>query len=242
MSPIEILEDVAVELVQHVGDDNGVVAAARISLNSDRQVVTLNNSDPKWVEKRRGLINYLLSEKHGTPFEHNSITFRVEAPIFVFREWHRHRIQSYNEMSGRYTELPPRFYVPAADRPLINVGTSARPEMALADHATVDFVRQGLEVHYIESWKKYQALLKLGIAKEVARLVLPVGIMSQMYATANLRSWLHFLSLRTQDARAKFPSRPQREIAMAAEKVEAILTELFPVTLAVFNDNGRMAP
>lgn len=241
---IEVLDDVIVDLVQHVGSDLGIVEAARISQDRDRRSGS-NAEDGSLApvaEKDAGLINYLIRERHGTPFEHNSITFRVEAPIFVFREWHRHRMQSYNEMSGRYTELLPRFYAPGPDRALVNVGSSARPEMAPADPEVVHLVHENLLDHYKASWVKYQLLLDLGVAKEVARLVLPVGTMSQMYATANLRAWLHFLSLRTNDPRARVVSRPQREIEMAAEKVEVILERLFPVTLSSFNANGRTAP
>lgn len=235
MTDISLLEDVDVELVQHVGSDRGIAEAARVSLLADRLPGPLG-------EKDRGLINYLLREKHGTPFEHNAITFRVRAPIFVFREWHRHRIQSYNEMSGRYIEMLPEFYVPSAGRPLVNVGTSSRPEMGPAPAHVVEQAHEELEDAYQYAWRSYQNLLGLGIAKEVARLVLPVGLMSQMYVTANLRAWMHFLSLRTHDETAAHVSRPQREIEMAAEKVEAILADLFPTTIAAFNQHGRVAP
>lgn len=235
---IDITPDVSVKLIDHSGSDQSIVRAARVSLLDDANV----SFEGEEGDRNRGLIRYLARERHGTPFEHNSVTFRVEAPIFVFREWHRHRIQSFNEMSGRYTEMLPRFYAPHADRPLVNIGTSARPKMGPADQKVVDQVRDELVEAYTCAWGSYQYLLGLGIAKEVARLVLPVGIMSQMYATANLRAWLHFISLRTGNEEATFVSRPQREIEMAAEQIEAILEHLFPVAIQAFRDNGRVAP
>lgn len=235
---IEILSDVTVELVQSVGSDLGVVHAARISTGADRD----SAFDGELVERDKGLINYLMRERHGTPFEHNSITFRVEAPIFVFREWHRHRIQSYNETSGRYSELAPRFYIPDAARPLINVGTSAAPMMEPADVDTIVAVHEEIEDAYHYAWRSYQNLLNLGIAKEVARLVLPVGIMSTMYATANLRAWMSFLSLRVRDEAAAYPTRPQREIEMAGEKISDLLANQFPVSMAAFVKHKSVAP
>jgi thymidylate synthase (FAD) len=234
MTDIKYYDDVEVELVDHMGSDVSIARAAQVSLKGE------NDPDPA---KIKGLINYLMREHHGSPFEHNDITFYVKAPIFVFREWHRHRAGfSYNEMSGRYTELLPEFYLPAPSRPLVNVGTSARPEMGPAVAEVVSDVQGILQTNYEANWNDYQELLKLGIAKEVARLALPVAVMSQMYVSANLRAWLSFISLRTHDKDAVHVSRPQHEIELAARKVEAALTELFPIAMAAFNENGRVAP
>lgn len=234
MAEITFLDGVTVELVQHVGDDISVVRAAQVSLKG------ANDPDP---DKGSGLINYLLREKHGSPFEHNSFTFYVKAPIFVFREFHRHRIGwSYNEMSGRYTKLLPEFYVPNARRPLVNVGTSAKPEFGEGTDEQFSGVVVAQQESYIKAWEEYEYLLEMGIGNEVARTVLPVGIYSQMYATANARSIMNFLSLRTKDERATHLSRPQHEIELVARKIEDIFAEKMPITYEAFNRYGRVAP
>jgi thymidylate synthase (FAD) len=239
MTDLTLFSDVEVELVQHVGGDSSVVHAARISTAAEGTSLDFSGDAG---EKDKGLINYLMREHHGTPFEHNSVTFRVKAPIMVFREWHRHRIQSYNEQSGRYTIFAPEFYVPGNDRPLVNIGTSAKPEMAPADPEIHEKFVADLVAGYEQQWKRYEDATRMGIANEMARLHLPTSIMSSMYVTANLRAWLHFLGLRTSEENAAHKGRPQREIVMAAEKIEKILTELFPVSLATFNSHGRIAP
>lgn len=235
MTPIEIHDDVSVLLVRASGDDNSVAQAARVS------VVGANSlSDDA---KDAGLIGYLMRKKHGSPFEHNSMSFYVKAPIFVFREFHRHRVGwSYNEMSGRYTVLPAEFYIPKPDRKLVNAGGSANPRFEPGSDAQVQQVRQALTATYQDAWDAYDELLGAGIANEVARLVLPVGVMSQMYATCNARSLMNFLALRTADERAAYPSNPQHEIELVARKLEAVFAARFPVTYAAFNENGRVAP
>lgn len=229
----------SVDLVDHMGSDASVVAAARVSVvGSDAKEFEHVNAD-----EHRGLINYLMKAKHGTPFEHNSITVRVEAPLFVYREWHRHRVPwSYNEESGRYKQLEPVFHVPGPERPLVNKGTSARPEMVPGNPRQYRDLVQRMKRQYASAYADYQASLMDGVAKEVAREVLPVGIYSTMYATSNVRGIMNFLGLRTEDDRARFPSKPQYEIQQAAAEVEAIFAELFPITYAAWNDAGRVAP
>lgn len=230
---ITFLDDVTVSLIRNAGGDESVVQAARVSVEGANEI----------QEGGDRLINYLMRKKHGSPFEHNMMTFYVKAPIFVFREFHRHRVGwSYNEMSGRYTVLPPEFYIPKPDRKLVNVGTSANPRFEPGTEDQVHGLGFALETVYTTAWEAYQVLLKNGIANEVARLVLPVGIMSQMYATCNARSLMNFLALRTADERATFPSNPQHEINLVASKMETIFAELFPLTYKSFNDNGRVAP
>ena len=235
MTKIRLRSDIKVEHVQHVGDDAAIAKAAWIS----------TENEPKLQDEGRipGLINYLIQHRHGTPFEHNSITFRVEAPIMVFREWHRHRIQSYNEQSGRYTQFLPHFYAPPADRPLINSGSSARPKFELGEQTQL---HQGftelLGLSYEASWNTYQEALDWGVSNEMARLALPVSTYSSMYATGNLRAWLHFISLRTSKDNAQWQGHPQWEIVQAALEVEEVLADIFPVTLAAFDKHGRVAP
>lgn len=223
-----------VTLVAHHGDDLSVVAAARVSVRG-----ATSDTDTVQIE---GLIGYLMKHRHGTPFEHNSMTFRVHAPIFVFREWHRHRVWSYNEESGRYKTLDPVFHIPASDRPLVNIGTSARPRMEAGTNEQYMRQTNRMRASYEASYSAYLEALEDGVAKEVAREVLPVGIFSSMYATANLRGILHFLSLRTHREDAAYVSHPQYEIEQAADQVEQIVARLFPITYATFCTNGRVAP
>lgn len=231
---MEFRSDPTVELVDSMGTDDSVVAAARVSVNGDEATP---------ANEAVGLINYLMSHRHGTPFEHATVKFRIEAPIFVFREFHRHRVGwSYNEMSGRYTELKPVFHVPAADRPLVNVGTSARPKMVPGTEEQYDLLVETLTTSYRIAFTDYLHLMEKGVAKEVAREVLPVGIYSQMYATANMRSLMHFLSLRTHDEQAAIVSHPQYEIEQVARAMEDVFRDLWPLTYDSWNDNGRQAP
>jgi thymidylate synthase (FAD) len=183
-----------------------------------------------------GLINYLMEHKHGSPFEHGSATFRIEAPIFVFREFHRHRIGwSYNEMSGRYTQLRPRFYVPDDNRPLVQGGTSARPKLMPGEPHHIELVQRRQRELYEAAWEAYEAQLAQGVAKEVARNVLPVGIFTEMYATANPRSIMKFLELRLAD-------NAQYEIRMVAHAIAYLFKQHWPVTYDAWLSNGKIAP
>ncbi|MDT0269270.1 FAD-dependent thymidylate synthase [Streptomyces sp. DSM 44915] len=231
--------DMTVELVKHTASDTDVLFAARVSTAGERSLEELGK-DP---ERSRGLINYLLRDRHGSPFEHNSMTFLISAPIFVFREFHRHRVGwSYNEESGRYRELAPVFYVPDAERPLVQRGRPGKYEFVAGSVEQQVLVGKVLEDSYRQSYAAYQELLAAGVAREVARAALPVGLYSTMYATCNARSLMHFLGLRTKDERARVPSFPQREIELVAQAMEAEWARLMPVTHAAFNDNGRVAP
>jgi thymidylate synthase (FAD) len=231
--------DVTVELVRSAATDTDVLWAARVS-TAGEQSLEETQKDPA---KSKGLINFLMRDRHGTPFEHNSMTFFISAPIFVFREFHRHRSGwSYNEESGRYRELQPVFYVPGADRRLVQQGRPGKYEFHEGTPEQHKVVSEAMEASYRASYEAYQEMLAAGVAREVARAVLPVGLFSSMYATCNARSLMHFLSLRTKDDRATVPSFPQREIEMVAEQMEAAWAELMPLTHAAFNEHGRVAP
>ena len=231
--------DVTVELVKHAAADTDVLWAARVSTAGEQSLEELSK-DP---ERSKGLINYLMRDRHGSPFEHNSMTFFVSAPLFVFREFHRHRVGwSYNEESGRYRQLQPVFYVPDASRKLVQQGRPGRYEFVEGTPAQHELTGQAMEDSYRQAYETYQELLAAGVAREVARAVLPVGLYSSMYATCNARSLMHFLGLRTKHEQAKVPSFPQREIEMVAEQMEAHWAELMPLTYAAFNSNGRVAP
>ncbi|MEY9849791.1 FAD-dependent thymidylate synthase [Streptacidiphilus sp. MAP5-3] len=232
-------DDVTVELVRSSAEDADVLFAARVSTAGEQSLEELQK-DP---ERSRGLINFLMRDRHGTPFEHNSMTFFISAPIFVFREFHRHRAGwSYNEESGRYRELQPVFYIPSAERKLVQRGRPGKYEFFEGTPEQQKAVTEAMEDSYRQSYARYQEMLEAGVAREVARAVLPVGLFSSMYATCNARSLMHFLSLRTKDERAKVPSFPQREIEMVAEKMEQLWAGLMPLTHEAFNTHGRVAP
>ncbi|MER5640923.1 FAD-dependent thymidylate synthase [Kitasatospora sp. NPDC002227] len=235
----EFRSDVTVDLVRSAAQDSDVIWAARVSTAGEQSLEALQQ-DP---EKSKGLINFLMRDRHGTPFEHNSMTFFISAPIFVFREFHRHRSGwSYNEESGRYRELQPVFYVPGADRKLVQQGRPGRYEFVDGTDKQQAVVAEQMQKAYAEAYKAYQEMLAEGVAREVARAVLPVGLFSSMYATCNARSLMHFLSLRTKAENAKVPSFPQREIEMVAEAMEEQWAKLMPLTHAAFNEHGRVAP
>ena len=236
---IDLRSEVSVELVKHSAADSDVLFAARVSTVGEQSLDEMGK-DP---ERSKGLINYLMRDRHGSPFEHNSMTFFISAPIFVFREFMRHRVGwSYNEESGRYRELQPVFYVPDTSRKLVQQGRPGKYVFVEGTPEQHEFVEQAMEESYRQAYGTDQEMLAAGVAREVARAVLPVGLFSSMYATCNARSLMHFLGLRTQHELAKVPSFPQREIEMVGEKMEEQWAKLMPLTYAAFNANGRVAP
>ncbi|MEV5330812.1 FAD-dependent thymidylate synthase [Streptomyces werraensis] len=237
MTEYTFRDDVTVELVKSDATDSDVATAARVS--------TIGGSHERVVDltKDRGLINYLMRDRHGSPFEHVTFTFYVEAPLFVAREQMRHRAGwSYNEESGRYKELRPVFYVPAPDRPLKQVGKPGAYEFEQGSAVQRLWTRETLKSAYVDAYEAYEAMLRNDVAREVARMALPVGIFTSYYATCNARSLMHYLGLRTKSSVATFPSFPQREIEMVAEKMEDLFAERMPITYGAFNRNGRVAP
>jgi len=230
-----------VELVRSSAHDSDVLFAARVSTQGEQ---TLESAQDESVDasRSRGLINYLMRDRHGSPFEHNSMTFYVQAPIFVFREFMRHRIASYNEESGRYRELKPVFYVPGPERNLVQVGKAGAYDFLPGTPEQTALVNSEVTAVALESFASYQRILDAGVAREVARIVLPLTIYSSMYVTLNARSLMNFLSLRTKREDTTFPSFPQREIEMCAEQMETHFAELMPLTYEAFNQNGRVAP
>lgn len=206
------------------------------------RVSTLGSASAESGEAR-GLINYLMKNRHGSPFEHGSMTFLIEAPIFVAREFMRHRAGwSYNETSGRYKELDPLFYVPSIDRNLVQKGKPGEYEFNAGSPLQMRIIAEAHDDAYVMAWSAYQQMLDAGIAREVARNVLPVGLFTSFYATCNPRSLMHFLSLRTKDPQATFPSFPLREIEMVAEQMERTFGDHFPFTYSAWHANGRVAP
>ena len=223
MTQIELRSDIKVEYIQHMGDDEIIAKAARVSTGKDQE----DN------DKIRGLIRYLARERHTSPFEHTALTVRIEAPIFVAREAMRHRTFSFNEISGRYAELKPEFYMPQHERGLTNKGTGAHPEIvsgsgmqwakAVAEHDDA----------YANSWLAYQAMLGQGVATEVARNVLPVATYTAWYMTGNLHAWFNFLYLRDGDV-----GHPQYEIVQLAQQVWPIIEEHWPIAASAWKEKN----
>lgn len=231
---INLRSDFPVDMVQNVGSDLMICRAARVSTMGSESLTS---------EESAGLINFLMKGRHGSPFEHGLMTFRVSAPIFVWREFMRHRIGwSYNEQSGRYMEMLPQFYTPNVERPLVQIGKAGAYLFEPGDLTQYEGMFKAMSISYETSWEQYTNILKLNVAKEVARMVLPVATYSSAYVTCNARSMMSFLSLRTKDETSMFPSYPQWEINKLADAMEVIFKELYPLTHAAFQANGRVSP
>lgn len=230
---MKIISKITTELIDSMASDETVVRAARVS----------TGTDSKGLEQGgKGLINYLMRDRHGSPFEHSTFTFRVHAPIFVFRELMRHRIASYNEESGRYMELQPVFYAPDENRNLVQVGKPGAYEFEAGTAAQYFYVLDAIQRNSSDSYERYLELLSQGVAREVARMVLPLNIFSSAYVTINARSLMNLVSLRVKSSESTYPSFPQREIEMMAEEMEKHLKDLMPFTHEAFVNNGRVAP
>ncbi len=235
---IEFRSDITVELVRANASDADVVFAARVSTVGEQSLEDVD-ADP---QRSAGLINYLMRDRHGSPFEHNSMTFFVKAPIFVWREHMRHRIASYNEESARYRELLPVFYVPSHERPLVQSGKPGAYEFHPGTPAQSELVERTIQESCTAAYSGYLEMLEAGVAREVARMVLPVTIYSSAYVTMNARALMNFLSLRRKVEGSYFVSYPQREIEMVAEVYEDHFAQLMPLTHSAFNEHGRVAP
>jgi thymidylate synthase (FAD) len=219
-----VLDHGFVRLDDWMGDDLSVVNAARVSFG-----VRVNEMG----DKDAGLIRYLMSKRHGTPFEHNAFKFHVKAPLFIFREWQRHRIGSFNELSGRYKEFEnPDFYVPDDFRTQTGKPGAYTFEkwQGSKKQAQATMLR-----HFQDSLDLYKWYVEAGMAKEQARIVLPLALYSEMYWTVNARSLMNFLSLRNHPDAAK-------EIQDYAQAVEPLWAEKMPITHNAFVNNERIAP
>jgi len=229
---MEMTSEINVELIQNVGGDEAVVAAARVSTGTDLA--------QKSEEANNGLIGYLMRNRHGSPFEHGSMTFRISAPVVFWWEQVRHRIGwSYNLESGRYKRLEGRFYVPEHARK--QTGKPGRYE--IVDAPELDEMMQQEMLACAEMcWGSYNRMAEAGMANEVARLVLPFNIYYSGYATCNPRSLMAFMSLRTMHEDARYPSKPQKEIRMVGDQYEAEFRRLYPTTWRAWHEAGRVAP
>jgi thymidylate synthase (FAD) len=215
-----------VRLDAAMADDLSVVNSARVSFAVRREQMD---------DRDAGLIRFLMRSRHGSPFEHNSFRFHIRTPIFVAREWFRHRIGSFNEESGRYHKLEGDFYVPDPEAVRSQVGKpgaySFEPVGDELAGETIDTIQRV----YKELYQEYLGLVEKGVAKELARSILPFGIFTQFYWTLNARSLMNFLSLRNAEP-------AQYEIRVYAEAVERLFAEKMPITHASFVEFGRRAP
>lgn len=250
---IDVLDAGYIEVVDIWGSDEKIIEAARMSTDKgfqgwgrrcvscgflesaqDHEAGCEEASRTEGVRYREGdekLLRYLWEHKHATPFEMAGMIVEVKAPIFVFREWHRHRTQSYNEMSARYIPLPDENYTPTVERLLINSNTNkqagvVKGALGLTEVAAETF-QTLLKQSYMDAEGLYQNALQAGVPKELARLCLPVGRYSKMRASANLRNWLAFLTLRMDSA-------AQWEIRQFANAVGQMISESFPKTWELF--------
>lgn len=237
---MQFRSDMTVDLVDSMARDADVVSAARVSTQGQASRLVETELAPDSGESK--LILYLMRARHGSPFEHSVMKFYIEAPIFVWREIMRHRIASYNEESGRYRQLRPTFYVPARDRLLQQIGKPGHYSFIEGTPEQVSQVGEVLRRDARITYAGYEALLASGVAREVARMGLPLNLFSSGYMTLNARSLMNFLSLRTIRPDATYPSYPQREIAMVADQVEGHWQKLMPLTHAAFESQGRVAP
>src|SRR5690348_3940985 len=223
---IDVLDHGFVRLDAAMADDLSVANAARVSFA--RRKTELDEAD-------EGLIRFLMRDRHGTPFEHNAFRFHIRTPIFVAREWFRHRMGSFNEFSMRYARATDDFYVPQAEDVRTQVGKPGAYSFEQVDAELAEETRERLREVYDTAYATYEELVERGVARELARAVLPVGAYTEFYWTVNARSLMNFLSLRAAEA-------AQREIRQYAEACETFLAAQMPVTYEAFIANGRTAP
>jgi thymidylate synthase (FAD) len=223
---IRVLDHGFVRLDDVMASDLSVVNGARVSFA--RRKDELDDADA-------GLIRFLMRERHGTPFEHNAFRFHIRCPIFVAREWMRHRVGSFNEFSLRYAKASEDFYVPEAEDVRTQVGKPGAYTFETVEPGLAEETREALREVYDHAYDTYERLVEAGVAREVARSVLPVGAYTEFYWTVNARSLMNFVSLRAAET-------AQREIRRYAEAVERFLELYMPITHAAFVANERTAP
>jgi len=223
---IDVLDHGYVRLVDHMGSDLSVVRAARVSYDAAWRAGGDEMGD-------RRLIRYLWRNKHSTPFEAVTFTFEVVAPIFVLRQWHRHRTWSYNEVSGRYVVLPDQFYVPDPNR--IGVQSMDNKQVRIIDDEVRNNESHMMHVTCMAAFKSYDTLLALGVPREVARMVLPLATYSHMFATVDLLNLFKFIALRDHE-------HAQWEIMQYAKALFELVRPIVPVCCEAFDDGrtGRL--
>ena len=220
LEQIDVLDHGFVRYRHHMGDDLAVVHNARQSYDAEWTAGVDGIGDDK-------LLGYLMKNGHNTPFEVCALTVQVKAPIFVFRQWHRHRTQSYNELSARYRKLDSEFYLPELDQ-ITTQSTDNKQMRTEKQHPEAFHLRKIMRMANQNAFQAYERLIEDGCPRELARSVLPVGTYSTMSATANLHNWMKFCQERLHP-------HAQYEIRVYAEQVSRILDHLFPVTMKHFH-------
>lgn len=219
---IKVLDHGLIRLVSSMGNDLSIVRSARVSYNAEWRTGDDEGKDEK-------LINYLLKNHHTTPFEAVTFTFDVKAPIFVFRQWHRHRTWSYNEVSARYSELPAEFYIPETRQ--ITTQSKDNKQMRSEEvNPMAEKIRHDMLSQNLRAFDNYKRFIEAGCPRELARSVLPVATYSHMFATVNLHNLFHFLRLRLHP-------HAQYEIRVYAEAMLKLIRPVVPVATKAFMDN-----
>lgn len=233
MNTKNLLDKGHIRLVDSMGSDLSIVRNARVSYDAAWRAGEDTGSDNR-------LINYLYKNKHNTPFEAVTFSFDIKAPIFVFRQWHRHRTQSYNELSARYRELPEEFYIPEAHL----IGKQNKDNKQMRDPLTVEQfkalpeseqvevykMQEALREQNTQAFRTYKNLLNLGMPRELARSTLPCGTYSQMFATVNLHNLFGFL-------RERLHTHAQYEIQVYAKAMLDLIEPIVPVAVQAFKDS-----
>ncbi len=224
---IQVLDHGLVRLIEHMGSDLSIVRNARVSYDAEWRAGEDAGKDAK-------LLNYLVKNHHTSPFESCVFTFEVKAPIFVFRQWHRHRTWSFNEISARYAELPEEFYVP--DPMQITTQATDNKQMRTSQvHPEAGSIRQAIYSASQGAFATYHALIETGCPRELARSVLPVGTYSHMFATVDLHNLMHFLRLRLHE-------HSQYEIRVYAQAMLELIEPLVPHSVAAFKQHVLSTP
>jgi thymidylate synthase (FAD) len=221
----EVLDHGFVRLIDTMGNDLSIVRNARVSYDAAWRAGEDEGSDAK-------LIRYLLLNGHNTPFESVTATFEVKAPIFVFRQWHRHRTQSYNEISARYKELPEEFYVPELEQ-ITTQSTDNKQMRTDEQNPKAQTIINTIKANNEYAFEAYRDLIEDGCPRELARSVLPVGTYSHMFATANLFNWMRFLKERMHP-------HAQYEIRVYAQAICEMLEVVAPVAMRTFKEKYEL--
>jgi thymidylate synthase (FAD) len=217
----QVLDHGLVRLVDHMGNDLSIVRAARVSYDADWRTGEDDGKDAK-------LIAYLMKNHHTSPFEAVTFTFEVKAPLFVFRQWHRHRTWSYNEVSARYSELPEEFYVPELSD-ITHQSESNKQMRTSEQHDNALLMQSYMRKSMMDAFALYKELLAQGCPRELARGVLPTSTYSRMFATVDLHNLFHFLRLRLHE-------HAQKEIRVYAEAMLELVEPIVPYAVAAFKE------
>lgn len=217
-SIIKVLDHGFVRLVDHMGNDLAVVRSARVSYDAE----------PRGDGTDEKLIRYLLRNNHTSPFESVNFTFEIKCPIFVARQWHRHRTWRYNEVSARYTELPEEFYVPEVEQ-ITTQSTSNKQMRTTEQHPAAYAFRDAIMIRNSEAFATYKWMLAEGAPRELARSVLPVGTYTRYFGTVDLHNLFHFLRLRLH-------THSQYEIRVYAEAILQLIEPIVPVSVSAFKE------